>query len=218
MEGRDRSAAGDGASGKDGGASRTFRLGEPSVSAGEMLLEARGVAGLSIDDVCRRTNISRGFVEAVETNNAEGLPPPFYLRSHVQKLCQLYEIDPEPVLERFESLSGAGARSASDHGRFAVEAREADENSGRLEHRLLRREDLTQDQVLRHLKWGTLGAAALVVILIVVAAGVRVLGPDPATETGVEVAPPTAATEELTVEDLMPPQQLPMHELPVPVP
>lgn len=67
---------------------------------GELLSSARAAAGLSTTEVSRRTCIPRTLIEQLEANAFDQLPQEFHCVNHVRKLCELYNVDPEPYVAR----------------------------------------------------------------------------------------------------------------------
>jgi len=65
---------------------------------GQLLQEARVRCDLSLEQVAIATKIKRQFLESIERDDAEHLPPEVYVKAYVRRLCHHYGLDEEQVL------------------------------------------------------------------------------------------------------------------------
>lgn len=88
-------------------------------SLGQVLIEARGAAGLSIAEVCDRTKVPPAFVEAAENERYKDFPAGLYARGHLAKLSAAYKIPGRRVLALYEAAVGEATAAVgapgSDH-------------------------------------------------------------------------------------------------------
>jgi hypothetical protein len=73
---------------------------------------ARTAQQLSIDDVCRRTNIRPAVVSALECGDIGPSGSPVYARGHVRSLAHALDLDPTPLVASFDQEYGADASLA----------------------------------------------------------------------------------------------------------
>ncbi len=69
--------------------------------AGEHFRNAREEAGLSLDEIARNLKIRTAFLNALENDSFEGLPPDIYTRGFIREYAQYLGIPPEPLLEEY---------------------------------------------------------------------------------------------------------------------
>jgi cytoskeletal protein RodZ len=78
---------------------------------GSALRDARTIAGISLDDVSRRTRISKSFLEFIELNQFDKLPGVGYIPGFIRNYCTAISVDPTPYIETFkDSLNVTDAR------------------------------------------------------------------------------------------------------------
>ena len=94
--------------------------------SGEMLMAARADFGFSIEDVSSKTRIPRDIIENLECSAIEQLPAEYYCRSHIERLCELYNVDPEPILERFSAEVEAVRGPSGDRDHFRMTRHESE--------------------------------------------------------------------------------------------
>jgi cytoskeleton protein RodZ len=87
---------------------RNARAGS-SGPVGQQLARARVAQGLSIDDVCRRTNIRPAVVHALENGDIGPSGGAVYARGHVRTLAQALHLDVDPLLGDFDASYGLGS-------------------------------------------------------------------------------------------------------------
>jgi cytoskeletal protein RodZ len=68
---------------------------------GQILRAARQERGLSLDDAERGTRIRREFLEALEADDYERLPPPVYTRGFIRSYARWLGLDPDQVVSLF---------------------------------------------------------------------------------------------------------------------
>jgi cytoskeleton protein RodZ len=87
---------------------RNVRAGS-SGPVGQQLARARVAQGLSIDDICRRTNIRPAVVHAIENGDVGPSGGAVYARGHVRTLAHALQLDVDPLLGDFDASHGLGS-------------------------------------------------------------------------------------------------------------
>lgn len=77
-----------------------------NLSAGHILQEARVHSGLSVDQAAQSIKIRKDFLEALERDDFDSLPPRVYVNAYIKALCSLYSIDKEQVFSSLKSAEG----------------------------------------------------------------------------------------------------------------
>ena len=72
---------------------------------GEVLRLARVNQGLSLEELQRKTDIQLDMLEALESDDFDKLPSPFYVRSFLRKYAWAVELDESTVLDAYDSGS-----------------------------------------------------------------------------------------------------------------
>ena len=72
---------------------------------GEVLRLARINQGLSLEELQRKTDIQLDMLEAIESDDFDKLPSPFYARSFLRKYAWAVELDENIVLDAYDSGS-----------------------------------------------------------------------------------------------------------------
>ena len=72
---------------------------------GEVLRLARVNQGLSLEELQRKTDIQIEMLEAMEADDFDKLPSPFYARSFLRKYAWAVELDENIVLDAYDSGS-----------------------------------------------------------------------------------------------------------------
>ncbi|MBV2357921.1 DUF4115 domain-containing protein [Streptomyces sp. J2-1] len=93
---------------------------EARPSVGSALRQARIAAGLTVDDVSSATRVRSGIVHAIEGDDFAPCGGDVYARGHIRTLAKAVNLDPEPLLARFESEHGT--RTAPTHAAPLFEA------------------------------------------------------------------------------------------------
>ena len=73
---------------------------------GNILREAREVKGLTLADAQEETRINARFLEALEEGDFEKLPTPVHVRGFLRNYARFLELEPAPLLERYEAHQG----------------------------------------------------------------------------------------------------------------
>ncbi len=68
-----------------------------NASSGQILQECRVSRGLSLNQVEQTTRIKAQYIEAIERDDIENLPPAVYISAYIKSLCSAYDIAPEDV-------------------------------------------------------------------------------------------------------------------------
>lgn len=71
---------------------------------GSILQDAREMKGLTIADVYEELRISKKFLRALEEGQYERLPSQTHIRGYLNKYARFLDLDPEPLLGRYEAL------------------------------------------------------------------------------------------------------------------
>ncbi|MDO4667993.1 MAG: cytoskeleton protein RodZ [Streptococcus sp.] len=69
---------------------------------GEVLKLARMDQGLSLEDLANKTDIQIELLEAIENNDYDRLPSPFYARSFLRKYAWAVDLDESIILDAYE--------------------------------------------------------------------------------------------------------------------
>jgi cytoskeletal protein RodZ len=69
---------------------------------GHILREARDTKGLTLSEVQEQTRISQRYLEALEVGDYDLLPSPVHVRGFLRNYARFLNLDPEPLLERYE--------------------------------------------------------------------------------------------------------------------
>ena len=72
---------------------------------GEVLRLSRVNQGLSLEELQRKTDIQLDMLEALESDDFDKLPSPFYVRSFLRKYAWAVELDESIVLDAYDSGS-----------------------------------------------------------------------------------------------------------------
>ena len=64
-------------------------------SYGEVLRRLRENSGKSIENLANETNLRADVLLALENEDTDSLPPPFYIAAYIKKLCTLYGVSEE---------------------------------------------------------------------------------------------------------------------------
>ena len=70
---------------------------------GSALRDARTIAGITLEDVARRTRISKSFLEFIELNQFDNLPGVGYIPGFIRNYCKAISVDPAPYIEVFKT-------------------------------------------------------------------------------------------------------------------
>jgi transcriptional regulator with XRE-family HTH domain len=76
---------------------------EDGVAIGEALAEARGAAGLTVDEVSERTGIREVVIRGIERNDFNSLGGDLYVRGYLRAIARVVGIDPQPLIREFDA-------------------------------------------------------------------------------------------------------------------
>ena len=74
-------------------------------SLGEQLRIAREAKSKSLDDISRDTNISKRYLEALESDNYDEFPSHVYARGFLNTYAEYLGLDCKAILERYSKLT-----------------------------------------------------------------------------------------------------------------
>jgi cytoskeletal protein RodZ len=84
------------------------------MSLGEMISKARRDAGLSIDDLSDATNIRGALLREMESDEFTNCGGETYARGHIRNIAKKLSVDPQPLLDAYETEQGQSVRSIQD--------------------------------------------------------------------------------------------------------
>ena len=76
---------------------------ETNNDIGGSLRDARTIAGISLEDVARRTRITKSYLEFIELNQFDKLPGIGYIPGFIRNYCKAISVDPVPYVEAFKA-------------------------------------------------------------------------------------------------------------------
>ena len=133
---------------------------------GERLEEARKRKGISIREAAETTKIRSDYLQKFEANSFDVDLPPLYLKGFLRAYARFLELDPERLLNDFNSIVTEGKPARRDtrevYGRvdFAEAARPPEGTAAPVNRS-------AQDQALL-LKFGLLGGGAIVLVVVII--------------------------------------------------
>ncbi len=134
------------------------------ITFGEELRRLRDRAGVSLDDICTETKISRRILEALEDGQFGFLPERVFSRSFVRQVAEAIGDDGSQLLEDFDI---AWTRFEQDSGSFRV--------------------NFVEDSApARSIRWGFWFPISVGFVILMSAAVVILSGSDPGEESLVE--------------------------------
>jgi len=77
---------------------------------GSLMQSARVASGLSIAQVENLTRIKKSYMEALETDDIDNLPPPVFVSAYVRTLCSVYSVNQSDVELILDKLKSFGAK------------------------------------------------------------------------------------------------------------
>lgn len=89
---------------------------------GNILREAREMKGLTLTDAQEETRINTRFLEAMENGEFERLPTPVHARGFLRNYARFLELEPDPLLERFEAHFGRRPLPANNRASAQAQA------------------------------------------------------------------------------------------------
>ena len=84
------------------------------MSLGAMISKARRDAGLSIDDLSDATNIRGALLREMEADEFTNCGGETYARGHIRNIAKKLSVDPQPLLDAYETEQGQSVRSIQD--------------------------------------------------------------------------------------------------------
>ncbi len=155
---------------------------------GSRLVRARLARGLSIEEVCERTNIRPAVVRALERGDIEPSGGPVYARGHLRSLAHVLDIEPEQLLADFD-----GVHSAAQPERVLARdtAARVPAHRGAPRKQQERREHPSRWPIVATVVLVAVIAAAVVALLLPDASTKRAPAPPPASHRA--SAPPSKA-------------------------
>jgi cytoskeletal protein RodZ len=92
---------------------------EAALTVGEALAEARGAAGLSVDEVSERTRIRGIVIRSIERDDFDALGGDLYVRGYLRAIAGAVGIDPQPLIREFDATRSANSGGWPSEGRAA---------------------------------------------------------------------------------------------------
>jgi len=80
---------------------------------GQLLLSLRAQAGLTTQELADRAITTETCIQDLEQGNYNNLPADFFCLSVIERICNIYNMDPKQLLELFRQESLAAGRSPS---------------------------------------------------------------------------------------------------------
>jgi hypothetical protein len=81
---------------------------EDGVTVGETIADARGAAGLSVNEVSERTRIRETVIRSIEQDDFDALGGDLYVRGYLRAIAGVVGVDPQPLIREFDAARGAG--------------------------------------------------------------------------------------------------------------
>lgn len=85
---------------------------EGAVYSGEVLRRAREARGLTVEQMCERTRITRQHIDNLEADRYERLPAPVYLRGMLMALAKQLRLDGQKVARSYLELVSVSTQHA----------------------------------------------------------------------------------------------------------
>ena len=100
----------------------------PGVPAGPgaTLALEREARGFGQQEICDQLNFSSQVLSQLETDDYQALPPAAFVRGYLRSYARFLEVDPEPLVERFNQLTATQAESQVSAPVVPREARSSD--------------------------------------------------------------------------------------------
>ena len=73
------------------------------MTLGEALAEARGAAGLTVDEVSERTGIREVVIRSIEQDDFNSLGGALYVRGYLRAIARTLGLDPQPLIREFDA-------------------------------------------------------------------------------------------------------------------
>ncbi len=78
--------------------------GEHDIYSGEALREAREVKNISLEDISRKTKISKRYLQAIEDEDPENFPETVYLKGYLRQYASQIGLNPDDIVQRYPPL------------------------------------------------------------------------------------------------------------------
>ncbi len=191
---------------------------------GTTLKTARQRLDLQIAEVSRRTRIPKDFIEQVEAGEYQRLPPPVYSRSYIAQLCREYGLEPAACLRSYDRFASASQEPSEPGGGrpFRLIVGGDSEDGVTLSYAPRPADDFSDAEPgwLSALpRLAVIVAIAFLLLLVVgavVAQQYRNYRMRRAERIGQVELAPTGESRLRELDELAPPQELPLRELPIP--
>lgn len=169
------------------------------VAAGVYLRQVRESLNLTTGDLAERTKISTRYLEAIENDDIDRMPPAVYAIAYIRKLCDYYNISGESAEKMICELRSELNRDVPDAliSRVEIDTESTEEN----------------ERETRRLLWilgGCFGGFVILVILL----GLWLLGGDASEPAEVPSVGESATVDGKVLQGLLPAAELPWVELP----
>ncbi len=92
------------------------------MTVGEALAEARGAAGLSVDEVSESTRIREIVIRSIEEDDFDSLGGDLYVRGYLRAIAGAVGIDPKPLIREFDATRPNGSSGWSALGTSSATA------------------------------------------------------------------------------------------------
>ena len=185
-------------------------------AGGRVLREHREKAGLDIPGLSQKTKVPKEFIENLEANRLEALPPPVYAKSYLRLLCREFGLDPAACLEEYNRVQADRQNAAVVAAPFALtsEDRETGAKVGYAPRPTQPKPE--KKSVMLKKPNPALIAAGVVVVGLVLVGLIAFAVSRGSSARKSAAAPGATAAAGAELEKFITPQQLPMKELPVP--
>jgi cytoskeleton protein RodZ len=110
---------------------------------GETLKRTREALNYGQDDMSRRLHLSSAVIDALENDRYDELPEPPYVRGYLRSYARFLDLDPAPLLARYEAIAGPQEPSL-----------------------LVAQRSAAQGQQRATIVWGSLAVGAVLVVLL----------------------------------------------------
>ena len=105
-------------------------------SYGKVLKRLRESRKLSFDDLARETCIKPDTLQALENEDIDSLPPPFYIAAYIKKLCTIYGVSDEVTEELSAEVKSSLERTVPEDLSRVVRGHEVSEENEKRIRRL----------------------------------------------------------------------------------
>ena len=78
------------------------------MTVGETIADARGAAGLSVNEVSERTRIRETVIRSIERDDFDALGGDLYVRGYLRAIAGVVGVDPQPLIREFDAARGPG--------------------------------------------------------------------------------------------------------------